>query len=99
MGRAMSAKRKLRVIKGGKSAALDKPQAAQRLVRLGTASLYHGDALDVYDEGRPPACIIADGPYGLGKFPGEPKTPDGLAEWYAPHAAAWARLAQPFTTL
>src|SRR4051794_11958120 len=95
----MRAKRKLQIIKGGKSAAVHEPEGPQRLVRLGNASLYNGDALEAYDEWLPPACIIADGPYGLGKFPGEPKSPDGLAEWYAPHAAAWARRAQPLTTL
>ncbi|PLT16263.1 MULTISPECIES: DNA methyltransferase [Ralstonia] len=68
-------------------------------LRLGPASLYKGDALQVYDQWLPPTVIISDGPYGLGKFPGEPVTPDGLAEWYAPHAAAWARHSQPFTTL
>jgi len=67
--------------------------------RLGVASIYPGDALDAYESWLPPACIISDGPYGLGKFPGEPYSPDGLAEWYAPHAAAWARHALPFTTL
>ncbi|QSQ43429.1 site-specific DNA-methyltransferase [Xanthomonas translucens pv. undulosa] len=76
--------------------AIDK---ADSTTRLGAASVYFGDALDVYDSWLPPTCIIADGPYGLGLFPGEAKTPDGLADWYAPHAAAWARLARPNTTL
>lgn len=67
--------------------------------RLGTASITHGDSLKACDDWLPPACIISDGPYGLGKYPGEPFTPDGLAEFYAPHAAAWARHAEPFTTL
>lgn len=70
-----------------------------KTVRLGQASAFHGDALKIYDEWLPPAVIIADGPYGLGKFPGEPHSPDGLAEWYAPHAAAWAKHSKPFTTL
>ena len=74
-------------------------EAEPRTVRLGAASVHHGDAMSVYDEWRAPACIIADGPYGLGKYPGEARSPDGLAEWYAPHAAAWARAALPFTTL
>jgi site-specific DNA-methyltransferase (adenine-specific) len=68
-------------------------------VRLGAASLHHGDALKAYESWLPPTVIISDGPYGLGKFPGEPHSPDGLAEWYAPHAAAWAQHAEPFTTL
>lgn len=71
----------------------------EQTVRLGKVSVHHGDSLKVYDEWLPPAVIISDGPYGLGKFPGEPHTPDGLAEWYAPHAAEWARHAEPFTTL
>ncbi|MBS0480262.1 MAG: site-specific DNA-methyltransferase [Proteobacteria bacterium] len=74
-------------------------EVAKKTARLGRASLYNGDALEAYQDWLPPSCIISDGPYGLGKFPGEPKSPDGLAEWYAPHAAAWARAAKPNTTL
>jgi site-specific DNA-methyltransferase (adenine-specific) len=62
-------------------------------------SLSHGDALLAYDRWDQPSCIIADGPYGLGKYPGEPLSPDSLADWYWPHAAAWARHALPSTTL
>jgi DNA methylase len=58
-----------------------------------------GNALDFYNAWLKPTCIISDGPYGLGLFPGEPINPDGLAEWYAPHAAAWAERALPHTTL
>jgi DNA modification methylase len=71
----------------------------ERTERLGTCSLYKGDALEAYADWLPPTCIIADGPYGLGKFPGEPISPDGLADWYAPHAAAWAANSKPDTTL
>lgn len=71
----------------------------ERTHRLGAASLYAGDAMDCYPHWLSPTCIIADGPYGLGKFPGEPTVPDSLAEWYASHAAAWARAAKPSTTL
>lgn len=71
----------------------------EKSVRTGTASLQLGDARQFYKDWLPPTCIIADGPYGLGKFPGEPHTPDGLAEWYAPHIAAWAAAATPETTL
>jgi site-specific DNA-methyltransferase (adenine-specific) len=74
-------------------------QVADQTVRLGSCSLYKGDVLDCYPDWLPPTCIIADGPYGLGKFPGEPRSPDGLADWYAPHTAAWARAAKPDTTL
>lgn len=74
-------------------------QTNDRTVRLGAASLHRGDALKAYEDWLSPTVIIADGPYGLGKFPGEPHSPDGLAEWYAPHAAAWAKHSEPFTTL
>lgn len=60
---------------------------------------FHGDALKAYSEWPAPTLIIADGPYGLGKYPGEPHNPDGLAEWYAAHAAAWAQCSEHFTTL
>jgi hypothetical protein len=80
------------------SARLKKFQQAKN-ARLGEVSIFNGDALDAYEHWLPPTCIISDGPYGLGKFPGEPLNPDGLAEWYAPHAAAWARFALPSTTL
>lgn len=68
-------------------------------IKLGNATLCRGDSLKFYDKWDPPTVIISDGPYGLGKFPGEPHTPDRLAEWYAPHAAAWAKHSEPFTTL
>lgn len=69
------------------------------IARFERATIYNCDAVDAYSKWTPPACIIADGPYGLGKYPGEPATTDGLADWYAPHAAAWAKYAEPFTTL
>jgi hypothetical protein len=74
-------------------------QTDDHTTRLGSASIHRGDVLHVYDEWLSPTVIISDGPYGLGKFPGEPHSPDGLAEWYAPHAAAWAKHSKPFTTL
>lgn len=58
-------------------------------IQEGRAFLYHADSLSLYKEWPQPTCIISDGPYGLGKFPGEPKTPHGLGEWYAPHIGAW----------
>ncbi len=70
-----------------------------RSLRLGRASAYQGDALSAYGGWLAPTVIVSDGPYGLGKYPGEPTSPDGLAEWYAPHAAAWAKYAKPDTTL
>ena len=79
-----------------------KPAKAKKAALRDSATpftLFKGDALNAYDQWAAPACIIADGPYGLGKYPGEPLSPDKLAEWYEPHVAAWARYAMPSTTL
>lgn len=61
--------------------------------------LEHDDALKSYDKWPTPTVIISDGPYGLSKYPGDPKTADSLASIYAPHIAAWSRLAFADTTL
>lgn len=61
--------------------------------------IFNGDSLKLYSQWDTPTCIISDGPYGLGKFPGEPKTPQTLPEVYAPHIAAWSIKAAPNTTL
>jgi len=58
-----------------------------------------GDALDLYPRWPAPVAIISDGPYGLASFPGDPPTPNGLADWYRPHIEAWSRYATPQTTL
>ena len=68
-------------------------------VQIGPVFLSKGDAMKSYEMWDAPTAIISDGPYGLGKFPGEPHSPDKLAEWYAPHAAAWAKHSMPLTTL
>ncbi len=62
-------------------------------------SVHLGDALTMYHDWPTPVAIISDGPYGLGKFPGEPNTVDSLAEWYAPHIAEWSKRATAETTL
>lgn len=61
--------------------------------------LYRGDALDAYGEWPEPDLILSDGAYGVGGFPGDPRTPEGLQEWYEPHVAAWSKAACPATTL
>jgi site-specific DNA-methyltransferase (adenine-specific) len=66
---------------------------------IGTTCVELGDALNCYSRWARPTAIVADGPYGLGKFEGEPKTPDDLAQWYEPHVAGWSRHALPETTL
>lgn len=65
----------------------------------GEASVELADAIDRYASWPVPTVIVVDGPYGVGGFPGDPPTADGLAEWYEPHVAEWARLAMPETTL
>jgi site-specific DNA-methyltransferase (adenine-specific) len=67
---------------------------------LGPCSAHLGDAVDVYPTLEPGySLIVSDGAYGIGGFPGDPKTPHALAEWYAPHLAAWDRLAAPSSSL
>ena len=66
---------------------------------VGTAQIELADAADRYESWPAPTAIICDGPYGVAGFPGDPPKPDALGEWYAPHAAAWARYAMPETTL
>lgn len=74
------------------------PKPGERF-RRGNASLYFDRAENLYRRWPTPICIVVDGPYGVGGFPGDPPTPDKLAEWYAPHIAAWSRHATPQTTL
>lgn len=56
---------------------------------LGNASIENANALSCYSTWPAANCIISDGPYGLGTGSGEPKGLDELANWYAPHIAAW----------
>ena len=62
-------------------------------------ALHRGDALDAYPSWPAPASIVSDGAYGVGGFPGDPRTTDGLVEWYRPHIEAWSKHASPATTL
>jgi site-specific DNA-methyltransferase (adenine-specific) len=62
-------------------------------------SLQYGDAIDAYKSWPSPDCIIVDGPYGVGGFFGDPRTPDSLADWYRPHIEKWSRAAKLSTTL
>lgn len=68
-------------------------------IKADNALIEQADAIDCYASWPAPTCIIADGPYGLGKYPGEPHTPNDLPAWYAPHVAAWSRHARTDTTL
>jgi site-specific DNA-methyltransferase (adenine-specific) len=66
---------------------------------VGGSTIELADAIDRYEHWDAPTAIIVDGPYGVRGFPGDPPTTDGLAKWYAPHAATWAKYALPSTTL
>jgi site-specific DNA-methyltransferase (adenine-specific) len=43
--------------------------------------------------------IVSDGAYGVGGFPGDPRTSDDLGGWYREHIEAWSKAASPATTL
>lgn len=85
-----------------------RPQVFKPSLELGKTSskevisqgqLSFGDAMSFYDVWPKPTVIIADGPYGLASFPGDPPTPTNLAEWYRPHVQAWHEHSLPSTTL
>jgi DNA methylase len=62
-------------------------------------TLHDGDALAAYESWPAPSTVVSDGAYGVGGFPGDPRTPEGLVEWYRPHVEAWSKKATPATTL
>ncbi len=64
-----------------------------------TATVHRGSALDAYRTWPTPTCIVSDGAYGVAGFDGDPRTPDRLGEWYAPHVAAWTAAATARTSL
>jgi site-specific DNA-methyltransferase (adenine-specific) len=63
------------------------------------AVIYFDHAERLYEQWPSPTCIIADGPYGIGGFPGDPPTVETLAQWYEPHIQAWSQFSSPQTTL
>lgn len=62
-------------------------------------NLFQGNCLNFYGQWPTPIAIVSDGPYGLGSFPGDPPTPNGLSDWYRPHVEKWAQFSTPQTTL
>lgn len=77
-----------------------RPEQASRHVHPDIhAGVEHADALECYGNWPNPVVIVSDGPYGLSKFPGDPKSADSLASIYAPHVAKWAKYSTPQTTL
>ena len=63
------------------------------------ARIHFERAEALYDRWPAPTCIISDGPYGVSGFPGDQHRAESLADWYAPHAAAWSQCSTPQTTL
>lgn len=64
-----------------------------------TNLLFCADSTTVYEQWPSPDTIISDGAYGISGFPGDPRTPVGLAEWYRPHVEAWTAAATSSTAL
>ena len=62
-------------------------------------SLYLGDFSEVSAGWPSPTVIVADGPYGVASYPGDPVSHEELAEWYSPHVDHWSERALPETTL
>jgi FAD/FMN-containing dehydrogenase len=76
------------------------PQQVRITQFIRDGSIIHlGDALSFYEQWDSPIAIISDGPYGLGSYPGDPETVEGLPAVYRPHLVAWAKYALPSTTL
>lgn len=79
-------------------AARPRPGRARR-PDAGEAILREGPAQDAYRDWPAPHLILSDGAYGVGGFPGDPRTPERLDRWYAEHVEEWSARALPSTTL
>ena len=62
-------------------------------------NLQLADFLAASQQWPTPAVIISDGPYGLGLYPGEPRSHRGLDNWYLPFIERWTEAAASETTL
>ena len=64
------------------------PAAGDGYTRAGVS--IHFDHIEkLYDRWPTPTCIISDGPYGVGGFPGDSHAAESLADRYRPHVEAW----------
>lgn len=61
--------------------------------------IYLGDFLQVSKNWKSPTVIVSDGPYGIGGFPGDPKTANNLGDIYRPFIEKWSSKSTPKTTL
>ena len=65
----------------------------------GSVKIFLGDFLDVVSHWDEPTVIVSDGPYGVGGYKGDLKTPKGLMDVYKPFIDEWTRRSTPRTTL
>ncbi len=70
-----------------------------QVFKRGTATVQLGDSLSLCEKWPAPTVIISDGPYGLASYPGDPPTPDFLADCYRPFLLKWYERSLPSTTL
>ena len=83
------------------------PEEQRLQTELASGQKYTRDAVSIYFDRAEmqyadwpdPTCIISDGPYGIGGFPGDNHTVDSLIEWYKPHIKVWSERSTPETTL
>lgn len=68
-------------------------------VRVHNSTLFHGDAIQLYDRWDAPDVIVSDGGYGILGFDGDTASHMGLDLWYESHIEAWSRKAKFGTTL
>lgn len=77
----------------------DQLSGSPRVFPCGDMRIYLGDSLPLCASWPRPVAIVVDGPYGIGSFPGDPPTVEGLSDWYEPHMRKWSERATPQTTL
>lgn len=65
----------------------------------GKIKIENRNVLDAYDDWEAPIVIISDGPYGIGGFPKDLPTYEGMDKWYEPHIKKWSEKSTPQTTL
>lgn len=65
----------------------------------GDARVDFGDSLSLCEKWSCPTVIVSDGPYGLNSYPGDPETPEGLADFYRAFLLKWHERALPSATL
>lgn len=79
-----------------KSAAM--PSLSERIEKT-SVHIEFGDSLRLCEKWERPTVIVSDGPYGLASYPGDPATPEELADFYRPFLKIWYERALPSATL